>query len=129
MFEYFNKFFKIFTKILWWVHFCWMSLQTEILATPLQYRTVEFMCEILSAVPPNQNKSGAAPDSHPVITISHDEVYWNFCIQFCSWIKFYSVIFCIFCVILYFTTFFKKIRFPRGKILEPPLINISLKLY
>ena len=54
-----------------------MSPKTEILATPLQCRTwVEFMYEILFAVPsfPNQNQSGAAPDSHPVITISHDEV-------------------------------------------------------
>ena len=51
-----------------------MSLQPEILATPLHYRTlVEFMYEILSDV--HQPKhSGAAPDSHPVITISHDEV-------------------------------------------------------
>ena len=52
-----------------------MSLQTEILATALQYRTlVEFMYQILFAVPPNQKQFGAAPDSHPVITISHDEV-------------------------------------------------------
>ena len=52
-----------------------MSLQAEILATPLQYRTlVEFMYEILSAVPPNQKTSGAVPDSHPVITISHEVI-------------------------------------------------------
>ena len=53
-----------------------MSLQSEILPTSLHYRTsVEFMYEILSAVcfAPNQNV-GAAPDSHPDITISHDEV-------------------------------------------------------
>ena len=50
-----------------------MSIQTEILATPLQYRTwVEFVYEILSAVPPNQKQFSAAPDSHPDITISHD---------------------------------------------------------
>ena len=32
------------------------------------------MYEILSAVTPNQKTSGAAPDYHPDITISHDEV-------------------------------------------------------
>ena len=37
--------------------------------------------------------------------------FLKFCIQFCSSIKFYSVIFCIFYGILYFTTF-KTIRFP-----------------
>ena len=40
------------------------------------------MYEILSAVPPNQNQSGAAPDSHPVITISHDEVIDIFAFNF-----------------------------------------------
>ena len=34
---------------------------------------MEFMCDILSAVPPNQNFD-AAHDTHPDITISHDEV-------------------------------------------------------
>ena len=48
----------------------------RILAMQLQYKTwVEFMYEILFSVPPpTKTKSGAAPDSHPVITISHDEV-------------------------------------------------------
>ena len=32
------------------------------------------MYEILSAFPPTRTKSGAAPDSHPVITIFHEEV-------------------------------------------------------
>ena len=32
------------------------------------------MYKILSAVPPSQKQSGADLDSHPVITISHDEV-------------------------------------------------------
>ena len=124
-----NKFFKILQNILW-VHFCWMSLQTEILATPLQYRTwVEFMCEILSAVPPQPTTILRRPWFSSWYYNFSRWIYWHFCIQFCSWIKFYSVIFCIFCGILYFTTFLKKIRFPWVKILEPPLINISLKLY
>ena len=38
-----------FFKSLWWVQFCWMSPRTEILATPLQYRTwVELMYKIFS---------------------------------------------------------------------------------
>ena len=45
--------------------------------------------------------------------------YWHFCIQFCSSIKFYSVIFygiffCIFYGILYLTTF-KKLGSPSAK--------------
>ena len=82
-----------------------MSSQTEILATPLQYRTsVEFMYEILSAVPPPNQNLGAAPDSHPDITVSHDEDIDIFAFSSAR-NKFYSVIFCIFYNILYFTTF------------------------
>ena len=57
-----------------------MSPQSEILATPLQYRNrVEFIYEILSAVPlPSEPNPGAALDSHPDITISHDEVIDSF---------------------------------------------------
>ena len=55
-----------------------MSHQSEILATPLQICSTGLECNscmkfcLLS--PPTKTKSGAAPDSYPVITISHDEV-------------------------------------------------------
>ena len=39
------------------------------------------MYEILFAVPSTKTKSGAATDSHPVITISHDEVIDIFAIS------------------------------------------------
>ena len=45
------------------MHFCWMSFRTEILATPLQYRTwEEIMYEILSDVPPKNQNPGVAPE-------------------------------------------------------------------
>ena len=46
------------------------------------------MYEILSAVPPNQKQSGAAPDSHPVITISNDEVIDIFAFSFARELNF-----------------------------------------
>ena len=56
--------------------------QTEILATPLQYRTgEEFMYEILFDVPPNQNP-GAAPGGGVLMLI---ESYYNFTNQLCTW--------------------------------------------
>ena len=56
--------------------------QTEILATPLQYKTLEeFIYEILFDVPPNQNP-GAAPGGGVLMLI---ESYYNFTNQLCTW--------------------------------------------
>ena len=113
--------FSKFYKSLCWVHFCWMSPQTEILATPLQYRTwVEFMYEILFAVPPSWTKILAPPLILILKLLFLTMKLLTFLHSVCSSIKFYSVVFCIFYGNLYFTTF-KKIRFPRSKILEPLL--------
>ena len=83
--------------------FYWMSPQSEILATPLQYRTwVEFMDEILSANPlSSESNPGAAPDSHPEITISHDEVIDIFAFSSARQLNFtlkYSAYFMEFCI-------------------------------
>ena len=51
-----------FFNSLWWVHLCWMSLRTEILATPLLYRTWKvFMYEIFLDISPSNQNSGARP--------------------------------------------------------------------
>ena len=108
-----------------------MSPQIEILATPLQYRTlVEFMYEILSAVPspsPNQNP-GAAHDFHPDITISHDEVINIFAFSSARRLNFilkYSAYF----MVVYISEHLKnKVPPPRSKILEP-LLRIGTCLF
>ena len=64
---------------------------------------------------PTKTKSVAAPDSHPVITISHDEVIDIFAFSSARQLNYYSVIFCIFCGILYFTTFSKRSGSPEAK--------------
>ena len=68
--------FSKFSKGLWWVHFCWMYSWTEILATPLQYRTwVEFMYEILSYVPtPNQNPGAATGKTNTLCTAYYTKI-------------------------------------------------------
>ena len=74
MFEFFNKFFKILQKVFdeyifadchfkpkFWQRHC---------STGLEWNSCMKFC-LLS--PPAKTKSGAAPDSHSVITIFHDE--------------------------------------------------------
>ena len=122
MCKFFNKFFKILQKSLI-NKFLLNVFPNRNFGDAIAVQNLSRIC-LLNFVRPSLNPNpGAAFNSHPDIMISHDWSYWHFCIQICSSIKFYSVIFCIFYSILYFTTF-KKIRFPRSKILEP-LLNIS----
>ena len=125
----FNKFFKILQNVFYEYIFAECHFKPKFwrrhCSTGLEWNSCMKFCSLFS---PNQNKIWRRPWFSSCYYNFSRWSYWHFCIQFCSSIKFYSVIFCIFCGILYFTTL-KEIRFPRGKILEPPLINISLKLY
>ena len=73
--QIFYKYFKIFQS-LWWVHLCWMSLPTEILATQLQYRTwEEFMYEIFSDVFPSNQNSGVHNILCILLSASFEYIY------------------------------------------------------
>ena len=119
LFKFLNKFFQNFTKSLWWVYFLlnftlnWNFGEAIAVQDLSGIHVWNFVCCV---PPPHQNKIWRRPwfSSWWYYDFSRWS-YWHFCIQFCSRIKFYSVIFCIFCGILYFQHLQNKSDSPEAK--------------
>ena len=107
LFKFFNKIFKIFQKSLMSLFLLNVPLSEPKFcrrhcSTGLEWNSCMKFCSLFS---PNQNKIWRHPWFSSCYYNFSRWNYWHFCIQFFSSIKFYSVIFCIFIGILYYTTF------------------------
>ena len=122
MFKFFNKFFKILQKSLMSTFLLNISpIRNFGDAIAVQDLRRIHLWNFVCCSPPPQTKI-LAPPQILILTLRFLKMkLLTFCIQFCSSIKFYSVIICIFYGILYFTTFKNKVPRPSGKIMEPLL--------